>query len=151
MFGENLGIITDIKTGPDGFLYVLSMVQGDAPGWGIYGSGAPTGDLDKQGPMMGVLFRILPEPQIPDWIRNNAEWWAQGAIGDNDFVSGIQYLIKEGIMQIPETSIASTAGESNEVPVWIKNNADWWSQGLISDDDFVKGIQYLVEQGIIQV
>jgi len=29
--------------------------------------------------------------------------------------------------------------------------ADWWNQGLITDDDFVKGIQYLVEQGIISV
>jgi len=38
-----------------------------------------------------------------------------------------------------------------EIPSWIKNNADWWSQGLITDDDFVKGIQYLVEQGIIRV
>jgi len=40
---------------------------------------------------------------------------------------------------------------SEEIPSWIKNNADWWSQGLISDDDFVKGIQYLIEQGIIKV
>jgi len=89
--------------------------------------------------------------KIPDWIRNNAEWWAQGAIGDSDFVSGIQYLIKEGVMQIPETAKASTAENSQEIPSWIKNNADWWAQGLISDDDFIKGIQYLVEQGIIRV
>jgi len=91
------------------------------------------------------------KPQIPDWIRNNAKWWAGGAIGDNDFVSGIQYLIKEDIMQIPETTSTTIASLSNEIPSWIKNNADWWSQGLISDDDFVKGIQYLVEQGIIKV
>ncbi len=91
------------------------------------------------------------KPQIPDWIRNNAKWWAQGAISDNDFVSGIQYLIKEEIMQIPETTRLPTVGESNEIPAWIKNNADWWSQGLISDDDFVKGIQYLVEKGIIKI
>ena len=91
------------------------------------------------------------KPQIPDWIRNNAKWWAQGAISDNDFVSGIQYLIKQGIMQIPVTTSTSTAGEPNEIPAWIKNNADWWSQGLISDDDFVKGIQYLVEKGIIKI
>jgi hypothetical protein len=88
--------------------------------------------------------------EIPDWIRNNAQWWAQGAIGDQDFISGIQYLIKEGIIQIPKTD-SSENGATEEIPVWIKNNADWWSQGLISDDDFVKGIQYLVEQGIIQV
>ena len=35
------------------------------------------------------------------------------------------------------------------VPTWIKNNADWWASGLITDDDFVKGIQYLIEQEIL--
>ena len=89
--------------------------------------------------------------QIPDWVRGNAEWWSQGAIGDSDFVSGIQYLIKEGIMTIPETAQGKTSGDSQEIPSWIKNNADWWAQGLITDDDFVKGIQYLVEQGIISI
>ena len=89
--------------------------------------------------------------QIPEWVRGNAEWWAQDAIGDSDFVSGIQYLIKEGIMTIPETKKAEAGSNSKEIPSWIKNNADWWSQGLITDDDFVTGIQYLVEQGIIEV
>ncbi|MCI4432778.1 MAG: peptidase, partial [Nitrosopumilus sp.] len=37
---------------------------------------------------------------IPGWIKNNAGWWADGKIGDNDFVQGIQFLIKEGIMKI---------------------------------------------------
>jgi hypothetical protein len=89
--------------------------------------------------------------QLPNWVRGNAEWWAQGAIGDSEFVSGIQYLIKEGIMTIPETVKSTTTDGSHEIPAWIKNNADWWSQGMISDDDFVKGIQFLVENGIITV
>jgi len=86
--------------------------------------------------------------RVPNWIRNNAEWWAEGAISDGDFTKGIQYLIKEGIIHIPET-VSDLSMGSNEIPSWIKNNADWWSQGLISDDDFLKGIQYLVEKGII--
>ena len=89
--------------------------------------------------------------QIPDWVRGNAEWWAQGAIGDSDFVSGLQYLIKEGIMTIPETAKAQGGGVTEGIPVWIKNTADWWAQGLITDNDFVKGIQYLVAQGIIEI
>lgn len=89
--------------------------------------------------------------QIPDWIRKNAEWWAQDAIGDSDFVSGIQYLIKEGIMTIPETKQRIAPNDSQEIPSWIKNNADWWAQGLISDDDFVKGIQFLIENGIMEI
>ena len=37
---------------------------------------------------------------IPDWVRNNAAWWAEGSIDDNSFVQGIQYMIKEGLMRI---------------------------------------------------
>jgi len=91
------------------------------------------------------------EVQIPDWIRNNAEWWAEGAINDNDFTLGIQFLIKENIMQIPKTVQSSDGEDSGEIPDWIKNNAEWWSQSLISDDDFVKGIEYLIGKGIIQI
>ena len=89
--------------------------------------------------------------QIPEWIKTNAYWWAEGKIEDKDFVSGIQFLIKEKIMQIPQTAKGPTSTAEKEIPPWIKNNAEWWSQGLITDDDFVKGIQYLVEQGIIKV
>ncbi|HSD04784.1 MAG TPA: hypothetical protein VLB45_03415 [Nitrosopumilaceae archaeon] len=37
-------------------------------------------------------------PKIPSWIKNNARWWADGKISDNDFVLGIQYLIDSKIM-----------------------------------------------------
>ncbi len=100
-----------------------------------------------------IVEELTPQSilAILELVRENAEWWAQGAIDDSDFVSGIQYLIKEGIMTIPET-VQSTAGDhSQAIPSWIKNNAEWWAQGLITDDDFVKGIQYLVENGIIKI
>jgi len=88
--------------------------------------------------------------QIPYWIRNNAKWWSEGSIGDSDFVSGIQYLMQQGVMKIPKTEQISGA-TSEIIPDWIKNNAGWWADGLISDDDFVNGIQYLVSDGIIRV
>ena len=45
-------------------------------------------------------FETESEIEIPEWIKNNAGWWADGLIGDSDFVSGIQYLISNGIMNI---------------------------------------------------
>ena len=36
--------------------------------------------------------------QIPSWIKNNAGWWADGKIDDNSFIQGIQFLVKEGII-----------------------------------------------------
>ncbi|MFQ5783036.1 MAG: peptidase [Nitrosopumilus sp.] len=86
---------------------------------------------------------------IPDWIKNNAGWWADGQIDDDSFVQGIQFLIKEGIMQIPPTTQGS--GGSNEIPAWIKNNAGWWADGQIDDDSFVQGIQFLIKEGIMTI
>jgi len=38
-----------------------------------------------------------------------------------------------------------------EIPPWIKSNAGWWAQDLISDSDFVLGIQYLITEGIMTI
>lgn len=38
-----------------------------------------------------------------------------------------------------------------KIPNWIKNNAGWWANGLIKDDEFVSGLQYLITHGIIHV
>ena len=38
--------------------------------------------------------------KIPAWIKNNAGWWSEGQIDDKTFVSGIQYLIKVGIIKV---------------------------------------------------
>ena len=61
----------------------------------------------------GIWFQIVPletaeltinvgqsETSIPGWIKNNAGWWADGQIDDNSFVSGLQWLISNGIMKI---------------------------------------------------
>lgn len=88
---------------------------------------------------------------IPAWIKNNAKWWSQGQIGDDQFVQGIQYLIQQGIMKIPAQSSSSTASGTQQIPAWIKNNAGWWASGQISDDQFVQGIQYLITNGIIKI
>ena len=40
--------------------------------------------------------------EIPDWIKSNAGWWAEGQIDDSSFVQGIQFLIKEGLMTISQ-------------------------------------------------
>ena len=37
---------------------------------------------------------------VPEWIKNNAGWWADGQIDDNTFVQGIQYLVQKGILHV---------------------------------------------------
>ncbi|EIJ66419.1 fibronectin type III domain protein [Candidatus Nitrosopumilus salaria BD31] len=38
-----------------------------------------------------------------------------------------------------------------KIPQWVKNNAEWWAQGLISDSEYAQAIEYLINQGIIKI
>ena len=35
---------------------------------------------------------------IPSWVKTNAGWWADGTLDDASFVTGIQYMIANGII-----------------------------------------------------
>ena len=39
----------------------------------------------------------------------------------------------------------------DEIPQWIKKNADWWSKGTITDSDFLRGIEYLIQIDILKI
>ena len=40
------------------------------------------------------------QSNVPDWVKNNAGWWADGSIHENDFLQGIQWLIDEEVIQV---------------------------------------------------
>ena len=95
------------------------------------------------------FLQKLEEKTIPYWIKNNAGWWSDDKISDNDFIAGIEYLIKNKIINLSSQNINENS--SDVIPAWIKNNAGWWSAGKISDGDFLSGIKYLIENSIIKV
>ena len=86
---------------------------------------------------------------VPDWIKNNAGWWADGEIDDQTFVNGIQFLIKEEIIQVSDTT--SGSNNSEFIPEWVKNTAGWWADGEISETEFLTAIQYLIKDGLIKI
>ena len=95
------------------------------------------------------------DAQIPGWIKNVADWWASGDISENEFLTGIEYLINNNIILLDfvpcNYKIQSQYGDTKSVPDWIKNNANWWSENLIDDIDFINGLQYLIEYKIIKI
>lgn len=102
-----------------------------------------------------IKFAINKDPsgeskKISPWIKNTAEWWAEGGIDDESFIQGMQYLIKKGIIDIPNTPIPASWMDKH-IPSWVKNNASWWADDLIPEEEFIKGIKFLIEKGVIQV
>ena len=112
-------------------------------GWVIF-------DIDLQSAeLTSEQVTTEPEISIPSWIKNNAGWWADGQIDDGSFVSGIQWLISNGVMTIPPTEQGTVS--DNVIPGWIKNNAGWWSDGSIPDNTFVSSLQWLISNGIMKI
>ena len=121
-------------------------------------SGKYTADILYQNQKINSLSFALTEeiesegPVLPSWIKLNAGWWTEGKLDDKTFLQGIEYMIKEEIIKIPNLSSSQdSTSESADIPEWIKLNAGWWEKDLISDNDFIKGIEYLVSNGIIIV
>ena len=49
-------------------------------------------------------------------------------------------------------SITTISAQSNSnIPAWVKTNALWWGQDKISDTDYLQGLQYLVENNLLQI
>jgi len=101
----------------------------------------------------------LPEPEIqtlksqhvPIWIKNNANWWSLELIEDSDFVAGLEYLIQNEIVIIPDSAVTTNEITTQEIPSWIKNTAGWWSEDLITEKEFIDGLQWLITNGIVKV
>ena len=92
------------------------------------------------------------DTQIPGWIKNVAGWWANGEISENEFLTGIEYLINNNIISLDSMPCGLLGTSHTEfVPDWIKNNAMWWSEDLIEDIDFINGIEYLIKIRIISI
>ncbi|KAF6242684.1 hypothetical protein C6988_05685 [Nitrosopumilus sp. b1] len=86
---------------------------------------------------------------IPDWVKNNAKWWAEDQISDDEFVTGLEFLVNNDLIKVSQNQMSEKS--TDKIPDWIKNNAKWWADGNISDREFLNGIEFLISHGIVSV
>ncbi len=60
-------------------------------------------------------------------------------------------LIFLGISLFSVSVISLSAVDAASIPDWIKYNAKWWSEGSITEGDYISSLQYLVNQGILSI
>lgn len=90
------------------------------------------------------------EPSIPNWIRNIGKWWSDGTVSDTEFVSALEFLIEQDVINTSAQREEGTSGDG-AIPTWIKNTAGWWAEGITTDADFVNSLEFLIQKGIIVV
>ena len=118
----------------------------------VYPLGMYTLEIEYSGSLSVTEFELIDSGKIviPLWIREFAKYWYNGDITDVEFSNGIGFLIKEGIIVVPETQSQETSNEV-VIPEWIKASTGWWIDRQISDTEFAKGIEFLIKEGIIVI
>ncbi|MCH8085410.1 MAG: hypothetical protein IIC15_03145, partial [Thaumarchaeota archaeon] len=89
---------------------------------------------------IGLALSVSAEEGlIPAWIKSTASFWVEGDISDSEFITALQFLVKEGILVIPS--------EQNEkidvVQLSVKELKDqaisWNYEDILRDEDYYIG------------
>lgn len=105
-----------------------------------------------------MLFFTVPiDPDVKSFIvtAKNIQNTIITDVDSNQCTGTIDrnYTMTEGKMPLESTLSSPITSVSHviQIPSWIKNTAKWWSQGLVTDSDFVNGMQYLIHDEIIKM
>jgi len=57
--------------------------------------------------IISILSISAEESLIPSWIKTTAGFWVNDQVSDSEFISALQFLVKEGILVIPQEGTTS--------------------------------------------
>jgi hypothetical protein len=132
----------------------------------VYKSNALQFSIDgKSGGHITVeLPRTLIDAKADSGVDENFEVLVNGKkiryyekANHNERTLTIPYLYKSKTIEVKGTFLDTNSevppvrANDYSFPEWIRINADWWSKGLIDDKEFVYGIQYLINHGLMKV
>ncbi len=105
--------------------------------------------FDSQFPDKTIYDILGFSTDIPDWIKIYAKNWATGDISDSEFISGLDFMLQNKIIVIPNTDYLNSS--IDDVPSWFRNTSHWWSNDLISQQEFINSIKFLIQKDIILI
>ena len=89
-----------------------------------------------------LFFQTLTDNNIPTWVRDVSLSWASGELlHERSFKAVLNYLANSGT--IPHT-------DKYDMPKWVKQPVLWWGEGLITDEEFIHMISYIVRNDILR-
>ena len=98
--------------------------------------------------------------EFPDSLRQKAGNWFQGSINDQEYFQILENFLGDGtpvphqtqnVPPISEQDGGSADKDVPKIPEWVKNTMVWYGEGLISEDEIISAIKFLINEGIIRL
>ena len=82
---------------------------------------------------------------IPEWIKNNAGWWANDNISDSDFLFGIKYLVEYNIVKFQSDDIEQYILDWDTI---VSDSIYAYDGSIAMHSKFFDSVNYTVEYNI---
>ena len=91
--------------------------------------------------LLTSLVGSVDANNVPDWVKNNAGWWADGTLTENEFVNALQYLIKMGIMKVSASAVSDDGAAKSQYQAAPKETTKQQSSGNADLDEMLAQCQ----------
>ena len=91
--------------------------------------------------LLTSLVGSVDANNVPDWVKNNAGWWADGTLTENEFVNALQYLIKMGIMNVSASAVSDDGAAKSQYQATPKETTKPQSSGNADLDEMLAQCQ----------
>jgi len=93
----------------------------------------------------------LNEKKIPQWIKSKINRWSNYYEKDSEFFLCVNYMVMHEIISFNDWNKSKSLQEKQVTPDWFLDIGDLWSDGKISDEEFISAIEYLLEERVIRI
>ena len=83
---------------------------------------------------------------LPPGVVSNMCKYANNEISDKEFIESLQLAIDVDAPGFPTGIVLNT---SANVPEWLRNNVEWWCGEMLSYEDYVNSLAFILDQGVI--
>jgi hypothetical protein len=107
-------VLTNIRVNSDGGFNIQKIIDASIANGTYFATASYRGEKSDQ-----ISFDIVNEgitkneSKIPQWVKNSVRWWSEDKIENVDFVLGIRYLIKIGVLNPLPDQDQRTAADNN--------------------------------------
>ena len=106
--------------------------------------------ITELGTATGSAYFTIIKPSDPQVYIETVEKEISPTLQDNNSTSVTE--IENDQEEILEDSELISNGEVEpKVPEWVKNIALWYGQGILSEDEFIDAIRFLIKEGVVIV
>jgi len=89
---------------------------------------------------IGLALNVSAEEGlIPTWIKSTASFWVEGDISDSEFITALQFLVKERILVIPSEQNEKTDVFQLSVKELKDQAVSWDYKDILRDEDYYIG------------